>query len=248
MEALEYHTQDKSKWGPGPWEGEADKLQFTDPETDLPCLIVRNQLGALCGYVGVLETHPWYRKKYSDCTLPTAKPKNWRRVKREGRRLWVWMKESQRKYKISEPSDRKFDWRKGLSAHQLGKLVCGDDWCRHTPEALTEVHGGITFSGACQSGENEAEGICHVGEPSGVWWFGFDTAHSMDFVPSMDRRLRDHFGTQKEYRDVAYVKAEIAALAKQLIRVSLATRMRAANDEEMNWARAEAKRLGLEVT
>lgn len=41
------------KWGPGPWDGEPDKMQWTDPATGLDCLIVRNTLGALCGYVGV---------------------------------------------------------------------------------------------------------------------------------------------------------------------------------------------------
>jgi hypothetical protein len=66
MRAIEYRTQDKSEWGPGPWQDEPDKAQWTDKATGLPCLIVRNSLGALCGYVGVAEGHPLFGKSYED--------------------------------------------------------------------------------------------------------------------------------------------------------------------------------------
>jgi hypothetical protein len=60
MEELEYRTfEDKAgKWGEGPWVDEPDKLQFPDPATGLPCLVKRNDMGCLCGYVGVAEGHP----------------------------------------------------------------------------------------------------------------------------------------------------------------------------------------------
>lgn len=67
MRTIRYHTMDKKGWGKGPWESEPDKVQFQDKVTKLPCLIVRNQLhGALCGYVGVSEGHPLYKKDYSE--------------------------------------------------------------------------------------------------------------------------------------------------------------------------------------
>lgn len=66
MRTIEYRTDDKTKWGPGPWQDEPDKVQFEDPATGLPCLIVRNRFGALCGYVGVSASHPWFGKDYSD--------------------------------------------------------------------------------------------------------------------------------------------------------------------------------------
>ena len=53
---------DKSAWGPGPWADEPDKIQWQDKATGLPCLIVRNNAGTLCGYVGVAEGHPFYGK------------------------------------------------------------------------------------------------------------------------------------------------------------------------------------------
>ena len=74
MQTKEYRTTDKSEWGPGPWLDEPDKMQWPDPATGLPCLIVRNThvTGSLCGYVGVPDTHPWHGKDYND--LPDYGP------------------------------------------------------------------------------------------------------------------------------------------------------------------------------
>jgi hypothetical protein len=63
----EYRTVDKSKWGEGPWQSEPDKAVWVDEATGLDCLIVRGPVGALCGYVGVAEGHPWFGKGYSYC-------------------------------------------------------------------------------------------------------------------------------------------------------------------------------------
>ena len=51
----------------GPWDDEPDKIQWIDLVTDLDCLIVRNRMGGLCGYVGVAPDHPLHGKHYSDC-------------------------------------------------------------------------------------------------------------------------------------------------------------------------------------
>lgn len=48
----------------GPWSDEPDKAQWVDEATNLDCLIVRNRLGALCGYVGVPPEHPLHGKDY----------------------------------------------------------------------------------------------------------------------------------------------------------------------------------------
>lgn len=60
MNERSYTTMDKTRWGAGPWNDEPDKLQWVDEATGLDCLIVRNRLGALCGYVGVPSEHPYY--------------------------------------------------------------------------------------------------------------------------------------------------------------------------------------------
>jgi hypothetical protein len=68
MERREYHNYDKSHpdWAEGPWKDEPDKVQWQDSETGMACLIVRNQLGVLCGYVGVPGEHPWHGKDYNE--------------------------------------------------------------------------------------------------------------------------------------------------------------------------------------
>lgn len=57
----------RDRWGAGPWDGEPDKAQWSDAATGLPCLAVRNHMGAWCGYVGVAPGHPFHEKGYSDC-------------------------------------------------------------------------------------------------------------------------------------------------------------------------------------
>ena len=161
METKEYRTIDKSTWGAGPWQDEPDKMQFPDPESGLPCLIVRNPQGALCGYVGVSEGHHYYKKDGYEFDL--------------------------------------------------------------------SVHGGITFTSMCSPGDDESHGICHTpgpGEPDHVWWLGFDCAHAWDVCPKMNADLRaaglHHYGADNDdvYRDIAYVKSQIASLAKQLQEVA----------------------------
>lgn len=56
---------DKSGWPLGPWLEEPDRVQWQ--YRGYSCLIVRSEVsGALCGYVGVAEGHPWYGKDYED--------------------------------------------------------------------------------------------------------------------------------------------------------------------------------------
>lgn len=68
MQTREWTFCDKTAWGNGPWLHEPDKLQWPDPATGLPCLIVRNDqvTGALCGYVGVPPGHSLHGKRYDD--------------------------------------------------------------------------------------------------------------------------------------------------------------------------------------
>lgn len=67
MKTLEWTTIDKKDWGPGDWSDEPDKVQWPDAVTGLPCLAVRNPHGGnWCGYVGVVEGHPWHRQDCND--------------------------------------------------------------------------------------------------------------------------------------------------------------------------------------
>lgn len=54
-------------WGEGPWQAEPDKIQYVDPSTGLPCLIIRApSSGALCGYVGTYPGHRWHSMDWGD--------------------------------------------------------------------------------------------------------------------------------------------------------------------------------------
>jgi hypothetical protein len=56
---------DKADWPHrGPWDNEPDKAHWVDASTGLDCLIHRGPSGALCGYVGVPESSPHFKK---DC-------------------------------------------------------------------------------------------------------------------------------------------------------------------------------------
>lgn len=67
METIVYDTNpllDKTGWPTGEWDNEPDKMQWQDETTGLPCLVVRNRWGALCGYVGVPNNHRFYEIDY----------------------------------------------------------------------------------------------------------------------------------------------------------------------------------------
>jgi hypothetical protein len=53
----------------GPWSTEPSKMQWVDQATGMPCLIVRNDLGALCGYAGVSPGHPLHGRGYDDADV-----------------------------------------------------------------------------------------------------------------------------------------------------------------------------------
>lgn len=57
------HKVDRTGWPPGPWDDEPDRIEWRSD--GLPCLIVRNRWGALCGYVAVSDGHPWFGEDYN---------------------------------------------------------------------------------------------------------------------------------------------------------------------------------------
>jgi hypothetical protein len=72
MKTLTYttrHHDNRENWPKGPWDNEPDKMQWVDEATGRPCLVVRNPLGALCGYVGVPPSHPLHGKHYHEVDL-----------------------------------------------------------------------------------------------------------------------------------------------------------------------------------
>lgn len=64
MQTWKHDASEKEYPLDGPWADEPDKGQWVDEKTDLDCLIVRNHMGTLCGYVGVAEGHPAFAQGY----------------------------------------------------------------------------------------------------------------------------------------------------------------------------------------
>lgn len=60
-ETINYH---KENWARGPWDKEPDRVEFQSSGFD--CLMVRNGMGAWCGYVAVPRGHRFYKKHYND--------------------------------------------------------------------------------------------------------------------------------------------------------------------------------------
>jgi hypothetical protein len=105
----------------------------------------------------------------------------------------------------------------GLGYDDVGNGPEPEDY---DPDWYPDVHGGLTYAGACRHTSDPASGICHVpepGEPDDVWWLGFDCAHYGDKTNiSSPAHIRDRYPHAGDvYRDVAYVKAECARLAQQ---------------------------------
>lgn len=56
-----YHVPDLAPKAPGPWNGEAEKVAWTDAATGYGCIIRRSAAGGhLAGYVGIMPGHPLF--------------------------------------------------------------------------------------------------------------------------------------------------------------------------------------------
>lgn len=66
MEHTEYKV-DREGWPAGPWDNEPDRFEFE--HAGHTCMLIRNQFGVWCGYVGVPPGHPLYEKSYWHCNL-----------------------------------------------------------------------------------------------------------------------------------------------------------------------------------
>lgn len=195
MRTIQYTTIDKSTWGEGEWNQEPDKKEWQDEETSYPCLIVRAPVtGALCGYVGVPESHPLYGVPYNKPHESTT-------------RLWEKVKEGE------------IGKRGTIPVFCLG--FSNEDELP-SPEIIFDVHGSLTFSGFCHKDSKNESNICHTGNDN-PYWFGFDCSHAWDISPAIDARMREYVPDRDfprlpntEYRNLAYVTSEVESLARQL--------------------------------
>lgn len=189
METIEYRTMDKSKWNRGPWDSEPDKKQWQDEATGLPCLIVRNRMGALCGYVGVPESHPLF--KVDDSTVTTVDPEAVLRAATEYRKGVI----------------------EDLYGDELAARSMSPSSIFDVHGGLTFA--GLCHEGAeeCQGICHKPS----PGEPEHVWWFGFDCAHSGDEMPAHPREWSDGMYRDFDYvtENCQSLARQLAAFAAQ---------------------------------
>lgn len=227
----------KAQWLDGPWRDEPDKVTWVDPKTGLHCMIIRNFVGSLCGYVGVSADHPWYKITYNGCTkghmamTPEA-------VVADAKRA---VTDAEEAYKTDPSGVNKAALAAMVAYHNLieahphpfDRWHCTDysnDTRCPTPEGTINVHGGLTYS------EHNSEGTrISLSSDMDLWWFGFDCGHYMDFQPGMQALLdkldtskdpgatydpvtgtRTTYGIGEVYRTLSYVKDEVESLALQL--------------------------------
>jgi hypothetical protein len=213
----EYRHTDKSTWGHGPWDAEPDKRQWVDEATGYDCLAVRANGGHWCGYVGVPESHPWHGVGYSACGRSPACGEEW----------------------CEHAPEHAIRVHGGLTYAAFCQEPTPEQWEKiraHIPEARAQaalypegdsarwLASFLPFADDYEgwAAAQEGRAICHVplpGRPARVWWFGFDCAHFGDQSPAYAARDMPSF-SDGAYRDLAYVEAECAAMARQLADVA----------------------------
>lgn len=105
----------------------------------------------------------------------------------KGRDRTPWLDEGERERWVDETTNFACAMRRGPLGSWSGYVGVDGSHPLHSAEAkwdderfeTIEVHGGITFA---DLGHNRGPGI--ISKPP-LWWFGFDTAHSGDYVPGM---------------------------------------------------------------
>lgn len=196
----------RDMWLDGPWRYEPDKVTWVDESTGLDCMIIRNPLGTLCGYVGVPPSHPYYKINYSGCInrhAPLtfkdrkARAQKWVDEAKAALELDPSNELSKSSLNIAELSLRPFIEDPSSFFATLDRWDCTDYSTENrcpTPESVLNAHGGITYSDEC----DEDGPICHPGTGN-VWWFGFDCGHYRDFSPGMEasrREMNDKYGSE----------------------------------------------------
>ena len=171
------------------WETEPDREDFVHAE--LPCLILRGPMKAICGYVGVPPSHPAYNKGYGDIDVDVHGGLTFAHL---GGHTAIY------KEPVVKPSLAPPDYPMG--SPEMAQ------WMNETGQYLHDCR-------TVKSWEPDPDDKW----PAGFWWVGFDCAHGGDFVPGMDEPIgsrHPHPHRNEIYRNWAWVKAEVQRLAEQL--------------------------------
>lgn len=210
----EYTTVDKSTWKPGAWKNEPDKIQWIDEATGLDCLVVRGPSGALCGYVGVPEGHPYFGVEYSGCTSEPKCDESWCGHRPESA-INVHGGLTFSDF-CHEPTREGWEkWRTGLRA----RAAEAEQYPRGDTAERFRTMGHLLDDFEAWKAYGVSAFICHLpvaGRTDRVWWLGFDCAHSGDVCPKYSADDRWPMSGYEWYKDRSYVERQVALLAEQL--------------------------------
>jgi len=164
----------------------------------LACMIIKASMGHLCGYVGLQSGHPWFMKDDNQCLLGCEK---------------VPHKPTPLKDTIEE-IEQAIKWTDMMNRLNGGHWPCTWNESHRTIQELITVHGGVTFSG-----EYPDEG--GLAKDGGIWWIGFDCAHSQDYVPELGKFELEYFpdhllSRNQTYKGEDYVLKEVEHMAEQI--------------------------------
>jgi hypothetical protein len=155
---------------------------------EFPCVIIKAELGYLCGYLGVPPSHPWYghdddidAQVHGGLTYASHETFGHPRA----------IEELTQKIADLTRLERERDPPQPIGDLSLQPII---DMHQRTLDVERE-----------RAGESRAYPY-ETGQD--VWWLGFDCAHAGDLIPS----IADIGGT---YKDEAYVRAELEDLARQ---------------------------------
>lgn len=120
----------KSEWGDGPWQQESDRISWVHQATGNPCLIVRGPSGALCGYAGVTDDHPWFGEDFDEVEVDIDQVLNFSEYCQEDKERGV--------CHVSEPGQNNNVWwfgfdtvDRGLFCPAFSRFISSDDLERY---------------------------------------------------------------------------------------------------------------------
>lgn len=198
----EYTYINKLSWGPGPWQEEADKIQWQDKRTGLLCVMLRSVFtGSWNAYVGIQSRHPFYMIDY---TALTADIDVHGGLTYSGfgyqPSVMGWLRRAPSLELLDDLSDRALrygsdnnDASVRLQSLRAQKDLWYFEWVKY----------------------RQARSICYGRYRR--WWLGFDCAHLMDSTPRMDAMMPNRkLSSMNTYRTQSWVENEVAWLAQQL--------------------------------
>jgi hypothetical protein len=158
-------------------------------EGDFPFAIVKHdELGTLCGYMGVPPVHPWYGKHCDDLDVEVHGGLTYGHHQNWGHPLEI-----------------------ARAEQQIAEALKGKETFPGLWETLARGHSRHLEFEQAHAGE-DSEYPVKTGLD--IWWFGFDCAHAGDLIPGLSHHS-PLLQASEVYRDEEYVRGQLKYLGAQ---------------------------------